>query len=481
MGESEWARRKVLAGLGALALTAAGCSTGTGKAATPTRAPVRRPNIIVVLTDDLGYGELGSYGQLKIATPNLDRLAAEGLRFTDAYTSAPVCAPARACLFTGLHTGHSPVRRNPPSRGGDLPLGPLPTIATLLRDAGYRTGLFGKWGFSLDKPGPDHPNEHGFSEFYGYLTHHAAHDYYPTRLWHNKEAVRYPGNTGEAGADYGPELILQHAEAFLDVRAEDPFLMFLTPNLPHAPAVVPDLGQYAAQDWTDAAKGHAAQVTLLDSGMGRILDRLRARGLHENTIVLFTSDNGPHEEGGVNPDFFQAAGQFRGYKRNLYEGGIRVPFIIWAPRLLAGSAGRTTARPAVHYDLLPTLADLAGAPVPVGLDGISLRPLLTGQGDVPEDRPLFWFRNHFGTTPSQVKEDHGRGDRTAAATRQGRWKAVGFGRTEEYRRPGPGWEWELYDLAADPAELTDLAALHPDVLARLRQSVMDAWTNPGEA
>ncbi|MDX6740796.1 sulfatase-like hydrolase/transferase [Actinocorallia sp. A-T 12471] len=481
MGEAVWERRRVLTGLGALALGAAGCAGATHTPAPPPSVPpVRRPNFVVVLADDLGYGELGGYGQTKIATPHLDRLAAEGLRFTDAYASAPVCAPARASLFTGLHTGHSPVRRNPP-RTGDLALGRLPTIATLLRDLGYRTGLFGKWGFSQNAPGPDHPNEHGFSEFFGYLTHRAAHDYYPERLWHNKDEIHYPGNTGREGVEYGPELVMRHAEAFLDVRSDEPFLMFVTPNLPHAPAVAPDLGHYAVTDWTDPAKAHAAQVTLLDSYVGRLLDRLRASALDRETVVIFSSDNGPHEEGGVDPDFFKAAGPFRGYKRNLYEGGIRVPLIIWSPHLLAGSAGRSTARPAVHYDMLPTLVDLAGGVRPDGLDGVSLRGLLTAHGDVPEDRPLFWFRTHFGTTPSQVAEDRGRGDRTAAATRQGRWKAVGFGPGREYRPPGPDWRFELYDLATDPAETTDLAAYYPEILNRLTASVHAAWTDPAVA
>ncbi|MEO3785767.1 sulfatase-like hydrolase/transferase [Actinocorallia sp. B10E7] len=451
------------------------------QAQTPTRrrAP-RRPNFVVILADDFGYGEIGVQGQKKIKTPRIDRMAREGLRFTDAYAPAPVCAPARASLLTGLHGGHAPVRRNPP-KAGDLPLPKgIPTIATMLKRVGYRTGVFGKWGFGGPMPrNISHPDQLGFDEFYGYLTHFAAKHYYPDRLWDGRQAVPLPGNAGDKGPHYGPDLIMDRALDFAVRGGDDPFLLLLTLPLPHAhTAPPPELGPYAEKDWRRADKVHAAKITRLDTYVGRLLDTLRARGLDEDTIVILTGDNGPHEEDGVNADFFNAGGPYRGVKRNLYEGGIRVPFIAWSPKIMARTRGKKTDHPTVHYDLLATFADFAGIRPVRGTDGLSLRKVLTGQKNPPRHEYLYWNRLHAGATPTHRKEDGGRGRNAAAAVRFGRWKAVGFAPGQAYTQPDSTWTIELYDLAKDPGEKHDLAKKHPDLVRRARRHMRQAWRTP---
>jgi len=482
-------RRRFLMGMGGLAAGAVGVaawpvSRAPGTSASPEErdaaspVPARRPNFIVVLADDLGYGQLGCYGQQKIRTPRIDQLAAEGLRFTHAYAAAPVCAPARASLFTGLHSGHAPVRRNPP-QGQDLPLQGVPTFATLLRESGYRTGLFGKWGFGPDQAGPEHPNAYGFEEFFGYLTHRSAHYYYPRALWHNEELVPVPGNQGESGMLFGPDLVMRRALDFLREPGREPFLLTLTLPLPHAPSAAPRLGEYSGLGWDPEDAAHAAQITLLDTYVGTLVDELRTQGLDENTVVLFTSDNGPHQERGVHPDFFQAAGPFRGLKRNLYEGGIRVPFIAWAPGMFRRTAGTTVEHPTAHYDLLTTLADFAEVPPPAATDGFSLRPVFTGEDEVSVHPYLYWLRLHVGSTPAHRAEEDERGLNVSAAVRFDRWKLIGWGPGTDYSRPGPDWTYELYDLFDDPWESEDVASRHPDVVERGSAHMREAWVPPG--
>ncbi|MEO3781783.1 arylsulfatase [Actinocorallia sp. B10E7] len=485
MAEAATGRRRFLRGLGGLTATAAALAawpSGAGPVSSTAKAVEKRqgrargdrPNFVVIVADDVGIGELGSYGQRKMKTPNLDRMARQGLRFTDGYSAAPVCAPARASLLTGLHAGHSPVRRNPPP-GGDLPLNGLPTVGTILQQRGYRTGLFGKWGFGRDQISPDHPNDNGFDDFYGYLTHHSAHSYYPPHLWKDQQKVELPGNNGDSGGLFGPDLIMDEAVKFLGKAKKDPFLLIVAPNLAHAPSVVPKLGAYASQSWKYPNKVHAAQISRLDRYVGILLDRLKALKLIDNTIVLFTSDNGPHEEKGVNPDFFNGNGRYRGYKRNLYEGGIRVPFIAWSPKLLTRTAGKTTGHPAIQYDIPSTLADFADAPVPDGLDGLSLRRVLEGRGDAPAHRYLYWLRLHVGSTPRHLKEDRGKGKKVAAAVRFGDWKVIGFGPTEDYTQPGQDWTYELYNLKKDPGETRDLAAKNRKLVKRGETYLREAW------
>ncbi|NRQ36741.1 arylsulfatase [Nonomuraea sp. NN258] len=434
-------RRAVLTG------TLAGLTALATPAAATTVLP-RRPNIVVILADDLGWGEIGAQGQREIATPNLDRLAAEGVRFDSAYSGAPLCAPSRCALLTGLHAGHGTVRENP--EGGpqrSLTAADL-TFAELLQLAGYRTACIGKWGFGPELPGQDsHPNARGFDEFFGYIGHVAAHRYYPRHLWHNGERVALGGRA------YAPDLFRRRAVDFIEQAGDDPFLLYFPSILPHSPSVVPggDAGPYDARPWSRPNRRHAAQVSRLDADVAELLRALRAAGVAERTIVLFTSDNGPHSEKGVTPELFDSNGPFRGDKRDLYEGGIRVPMIAWSPVL----APRVEHEPVAFWDVLPTLADLAGVPVPAPLDGRSFRGLLTGAG-VPERDHLVWNR------PRKVQ-----------AIRRGRWKAIRF--APNIAGAGPAGRVELYDLDTDREERHDLAGERPeltaDLLARLDRSI----------
>ncbi|MEE1831946.1 sulfatase-like hydrolase/transferase [Streptomyces sp. SP17KL33] len=486
-------RRRFLAGTAAVGATGAavGCVAHEGRKAgahedadpedsrpsapvvPAARTPSQRPNFVVVLADDLGYGELGSYGQKLIDTPRLDALAAEGLRFTDAYAAAPVCAPSRCSLLTGLHSGHATVRENPWGPGGQGALTERDfTFAEALRALGYRTALIGKWGFGPERPNqPSHPNSRGFEQFYGYLTHRHAHEYYPTYLWDNGEKQEIPENRDGAREVYAPDLIEERALGFVDAHKDQPFLLFLAPTVPHAPSLAPDLGAYADEPWTRPNKAHAAQVTGLDTLVGALVDRLREHGIDRRTVVLVTSDNGPHEEGGTDPDLFDGNGPLRGYKRNLYEGGIRVPLIAWSPqRVPAG----TTDRPTPLIDLLPTLAELAGAPAPSDIDGLSAASLLRADGaEAARHGHLYFYRNHSGVTPRADRVDGGRTRRLAEAVRRGDLKAVRFAPGQDRTAPDDRWQVELYDLARDPGERNDLASARPaqaDALVRLMRS-----------
>ncbi|HEX4815045.1 MAG TPA: arylsulfatase [Nonomuraea sp.] len=401
--------------------------------------------MVVILADDLGWGEIGSQGQRLIKTPHLDRMAAEGVRFTTAYSGAPLCAPSRCSLLTGLHAGHSTVRENPEG-GPQLALTDADlTFAELLQLSGYRTACIGKWGFGPERAGQaSHPNARGFEEFFGYVGHRHAHQYFPKYLWHNGEQVRLDGRT------YAPNLFRRRAVEFIKNRGDDPFLLYFATNLPHSPSVVDgDAGPYEDRPWSEPNRRHAAQVTRLDHDVAALLAALREAGVAERTLVLFTSDNGPHREKGVTPALFDSNGPYRADKRDVYEGGIRVPLIAWSPALRP----RVVRQAVAAWDLLPTLADLAGVPVPANLDGRSFRGLLTGH-DAPRHDHLVWNR------PGK-----------AQAIRRGRWKAVRF--APNIAGAGPGGRVELYDLTNDPGERVDLAAARPDLAADL-MATLDA-------
>ncbi|GIH25883.1 hypothetical protein Aph01nite_41930 [Acrocarpospora phusangensis] len=433
-------RRGFLAGTGGLlaaGLTAtAAADTATAQTAAQARGPL---NFVLIVADDLGWGEIGCYGQRKIVTPNLDRLAAEGVRFTSAYAGSSLCAPSRCTLLTGLHAGHGTVRENPeggPQRSlssTDL------TFADVLRLAGYRTACIGKWGFGPEGPGQaSHPNVRGFDEFYGYLTHVHAHQYWPIYLWHNEGRVALDGRT------YAPDLLRDKAVAFIKESAGRPFLLHFTTILPHSPSEIPgDSGQYAHEPWTRANRRHAAQVTRLDSHVGDIVRALREAGVADSTVLLFTADNGPHHEKGVDPAIFDSNGPFRGVKRQLYEGGIRVPMIAWSPSF----APRVVHEPVALYDILPTLADFAHVPVPAHLDGKSLRGLVTGGGDLHHEF-LLWNR-----------------PRKMQAIRRGHWKLIRF--APNISGAGPDGRIELYDLRGDRGERHNVAAKHPQLVSEL--------------
>ncbi|MGI8335970.1 sulfatase-like hydrolase/transferase [Actinomadura scrupuli] len=434
------------------------------------------PNLVVIILDDLGYGEIGAYGQRLMATPRMDRLAAEGLRFTEAYASSPICAPSRCSLLTGMHTGHATVRENPFNGPQGSLVSTDTTFAELVRARGYRTACIGKWGFGPERAGqPSHPNERGFEEFFGYITHRHAHQYYPQYLWHNGAKVPLPENAGGRRGGYAPDLFRDHAVDFITGHSDEPFLLYLSPNLPHAPSDVPSVRAYAHRDWTTADKGHAEQVTLADTLVGTVIDTLRAQGLDQHTIVMVSSDNGPHEERGVNPDTFNANGPLRGGKRNVYEGGVRIPLIAWAPGRIAPG---TSHRPTSQTDLLPTLAELAGAPAPRDVDGVSIVPLLTGRTGTPPPGPLYWYRNDVTATRRESENDQGRSLQLAEALRQGDWKAVRFAPGRDRNVADDQWQVELYDLRADPGERFDVADRHPDIVRRLVALMRASWVDP---
>lgn len=437
----------------------------------PQEAEERQPNIVLIVADDLGYGDLGSYGQESIRTPNLDRMADDGLRFTDFYSGSTVCAPARSVLMDGRHTGRTYIRGNK----SVWPYGqePIPdsivTMAEVLQAAGYRTGLVGKWGLGgPDSPG--HPNNQGFDHFFGYLGQRHAHNYYPEFLFHNNERVDVPGNRmpepkREDGAGqaiekvtYSHDLFADSALAFIDRNEAGPFFLFVALTIPHANneagdrgMEVPDYGEYADEEWPEPQKGLAAMVTRMDRDVGRIMERLRASGLAENTLVFFTSDNGPHREGGNDPGYFDSNGPLRGIKRDLYEGGIRVPTIAWWPGRIP--SGTETDHVGYFPDLMPTFATVAGAPAPDDIDGLSLYPTLLGRADEQSDHEFLYWEFYEG----------GR----SQAVRVGQWKGV---------RP-KGSTMELYDLESDLAESNDVAADHPDIVTRM-DSLMEAAHQP---
>jgi arylsulfatase A-like enzyme len=409
-------------------------------------AGVRRPNVIFVVADDLGYGDLGAYGQRHIRTPNLDRMAREGARFTDGYAPSPVCAPSRASLMTGLHQGHARVRGNTNRNNERVPLRPEDvTVAEVLKRAGYRTGMVGKWG--LGEPGTTGvPGRKGFEYFYGYLNQTHAHDYYPEYLWQNGERVTLRGGT------YSHDLLTREALAFIR-RAEDgrPFFLYLAYTLPHANneltrktgngMQVPSDAPYSREPWTPQQRNYAAMVTRLDADVGELFRLLKEMDIDRETFVVFTSDNGPQgrDEGGYEQALFDSNGPLRGLKRELYEGGIRVPLLVrWPGRVRAGA---TVTEPVTLCDLFPTAAALAGARAPDEVDGVSLLPLLSG-GRAPRRESLYWEFHEGGF---------------AQAVRMGRWKAV---------RRGTNGAPELYDLRSDVGETRDLAARHPALVRR---------------
>ncbi|MCL4401876.1 MAG: arylsulfatase [Acidobacteria bacterium] len=428
-------------------------SLATLKPAVAAAAPLR-PNIVFILADDLGYGDIGCYGQQQIRTPNIDRLAAEGIRFTDGYAGAAVCAPSRCSLITGLHTGHARTRAN---RSPNLPLRPQDiTVAEVLKQAGYRTGLFGKW--SLGELGSTgYPTRKGFDEWFGFFNQTHAHNYYPELLLEGETALLQRGNMGTQKKDYAPDKFTEHALSFIQRNSgTTPFFLHVCYTIPHTNnemgrdtgngQQVPSDEPYSGKSWPQVEKNFAAMITRMDRDVGRIVEQLKKSGQDENTLIIFTSDNGPHKEGGHNPGFFESAGPLRGIKRDVYEGGIRVPSIArWPARVRAGQVSK---QPWAFWDVLPTAAELAGVPCPAGLDGISIVPTLLG-GRQPQHEYLYW-----------ESRDHG----FDQAVRMGDWKGVRHGRKGAV---------ELYALSSDLSERRDVAAQHPDVAAKIAR-IMDA-------
>lgn len=427
-------------------------------AATAAAQAPRRPNIVYIMADDLGYGDLGCYGQPRIRTPNIDRLAAEGMRFSQAYAGATVCAPSRSCLLTGLHGGHTRVRDNIP-HGVFLQPDDV-TVAEALKTAGYATGAIGKW--SLGNPGSwGTADQQGFDYFYGHLNQDQAHFYYPDYLWENDQVDLLEGNRGEAKQDYTSHLFTEKAKSFLRRNAQQPFFLYLPYTLPHwsdypgdspESQIIPSDEPYLSENWPQVEKNYAAMVTLLDRHVGELMELLQELGLDSNTLVIFTSDNGPSAEKSHRPDFFGSSGGLRGVKRDMYEGGIRVPLIArWPSKIEAGS---TTDHVCAFWDFFPTATELAGLPPRQGLDGISYLPTLLGANKQPEHEYLYWDYGHVRNAFKQ-------------AVRAGDWKAV---------RNGVGSAIELYDLASDREESTDVAADHPEIVQSMERLLASART-----
>jgi len=458
------------AGLGAAALALGGCaSAGQSKA-----APKARPNIVFILADDLGYAEVGCYGQKKIRTPNIDRLAAEGMRFTHHYSGNPVCAPSRCALMTGLHTGHAQIRGNKQvggkegwklgsTIGGQWPLkeGTV-TVAKILKQAGYTTGAFGKWGLGRVGTSGD-PQKQGFDRFYGYICQRQAHTYYPNHLWSDGKIEWIKENEGGKQVVYSHDLIAEQALEFIRANADRPFFCYVPFTIPHVALQVPadSLAEYLGK-WPDppydGKKGYvphehpracyAAMVTRMDKDVGRITRLIDELGLGPRTLIIFTSDNGPTYAGGADSEFFESADGLRGLKGSVYEGGIRVPFIArWPGKIKPGSQ---TPHVSAFWDFLPTVCELIGVDAPAGIDGVSYLPTLLGKASRQKKHDVLYW------------ELRGR-----QAVRLGDYKAV---------RAKAGGKVELYNLATDEAEQHDLAEEQPELLAKMTELLRTSRT-----
>ncbi|MGV3774512.1 MAG: arylsulfatase [Verrucomicrobiales bacterium] len=418
-------------------------------------APIRPPNIIFILADDLGYGDLGSYGQTKIKTPNLDQMAREGMRFTSAYAGSTVCAPSRCALVTGKHMGNARIRGN---RKVPLELSDV-TVAEVLKGKGYQTALIGKWGLG-DAHTTGSPSKQGFDDYFGYLDQVHAHNYYPTNLWRNDEIVPLPENANDQKKTYSHDLFASEALRYIETNRANPFFLYLALTIPHANnelgkvgMEIPDDAPYSQEDWPQQERNKAAMITRMDRDIGKILTLLKELQLDENTLVIFTSDNGPHREGGSDPNFFQSAGPLRGIKRSLYEGGIRVPFIVrWPGKIQAAS---TNDYPVAFWDVLPTFAEIAGANAPEELDGASVLPTLLGAKQT-EHPPLYWEFHEGGFSQ---------------AARIGKWKAV---RNQQARF------LEIYNLENDLGEQNNLAPSHAEIVHKFEKFLASARTESVE-
>lgn len=441
-----------------------------------------KPNIIYIYADDLGYGELGCYGQTKIQTPNIDRLAKEGMRFTQHYSGAPVCAPSRCMLMTGKHAGKSYIRGNyelggfeDDKEGGQMPLAEgTYTIASMLKERGYTTAMIGKWGMGVTNTSGS-PLKQGFDYYYGYLDQKQAHNHYPTHLWENdrwdtlknnyiyvhkalnpKTATDKDFNSFK-GNDYAPGKMTEKALGFIENNQQRSFFLYLPYTLPHLSLQAPDeyvkqyIGKFNEQPYY-GNKGYAstkyplstyaAMITYLDDQVGIIMKKIKELGLDNNTIIMFSSDNGATFTGGMDAEFFNSSGGLRGYKMDVYEGGIRVPFIVrWPGKIKANT---TTDHVSAQYDIMPTLAELTEKPIN-NTDGVSLMPLLTGKDDQQQKHSFLYF---------EYPENGGQ-----LAVRVGNWKAVKRG-----VRKNPQSPWELYNLSKDPSEKNNLAATHPQII-----------------
>jgi len=442
----------------------------------------KRPNIILIMADDLGYGDLGVYGQQKIETRHIDSLAAKGMKFDNFYAGTSVCAPSRSSLMTGQHTGHTYIHGNKEIEPeGQQPLADsVQTFAMLLQQAGYTTGAFGKWGLGMVHT-TGAPDQKGFDEFYGYNCQRQSHRYYPTHLWHNNEKIELHGNGLMAQGQYAPALIQEKTLKFIDENKEKPFFLYVPTVLPHAELSGPDDKYYqlyadrfdekphkgndygpqaTVPGYASVERPHAmyaSMVSRMDAYLGQIVDRLRENKLLDNTIIIFTSDNGSHKEGGADPNFFNSSGGLRGNKRDLYEGGIKTPFIVYWHGKVA--EGKTSNYLGAFWDIMPTMVELAGTKKPHYTDGISFLPTLLGKNKQQKQHQYLYWEFH---------EDGGR-----QALRQGDWKLI----LQKVTRGQP--TAELYNLKQDPKEQDNIAPGNPTKVKELRQLIEKAHVESG--
>lgn len=434
----------------------------------------QKPNVIFIMADDMGYGDLGCYGQQLIETPNIDKLAANGMLFTDFYAGTSVCAPSRAALMTGKHTGHTAIRGNHEIQPeGQLPLPDSAyTMAEMFKKAGYTTGDFGKWGLGFVGSSGD-PVKQGFDQFFGYNCQRQSHNFFPDHLWDNDKRIDYQ-NTATNQQYYAPGIIQQKALDFIDINKAKPFFLYLSYTLPHAALQLPNGDKifeaykvkfneqpkpvkdnwngmgHQPQAYPNAA--YAAMVTKLDNYVGEVVKKVKDLGIEKNTLIIFTSDNGPHREGGNDPDFFNSSSGFRGIKRDLYEGGIRVPMIASWPGVI--KKGKRSSLIGASWDFLPTFSKIAGQPFLAGSDGISILPSLIANGKQKKHDYLYW----------EFHEDGGR-----QAVRMGNWKGVRLNIIKDKNSPV-----QLYNLAIDPKETKDVAISNPTVVEKIKRIMQQA-------
>ena len=463
---------RALGHTGAAALAGGGLSCASAE---------KSPNIIYILADDLGYGELGCYGQRIIRTPHLDRMAAEGMRFTQHYAGSPVCAPSRCVLLTGKHTGHAYIRNNgrPQGRPHDPESGvfagqnPIPdsevTIAEALKSKGYSTAAIGKWGLGFPGSSGD-PNQQGFDLFYGYNCQVHAHGHYPRFLLRNRQREALAGNDRVlSGSQYSQDLFIREAKQFIRQNRSRSFFLFLPFTIPHLSIQVPEesLNEYRGNipeepynhrsylEHPFPRAAYAAMISHMDRGIGEILSLLSELGLEKDTLVLFSSDNGPAYDrlGGTDSDFFQSAGPFRGFKGSVYEGGIRVPLIArWPGHVTRGTISEQAC---AFWDVFPTLCDVTGASAPEGLDGLSLAPTLLGKGRQEPHEYLYWEFPSYGGQQ---------------AAKWGDWKAVRTG----LKQDDADHSLQLYNLREDGSESLNVAADFPQEAGRAREILASA-------
>ncbi|MDO6737024.1 arylsulfatase [Wenyingzhuangia sp. 2_MG-2023] len=453
------------------------CKTKT----TSEKEKLNKPNIIYILADDLGIGDLGTYGQEKISTPNIDAMAKNGIKFTQHYSGSAVCAPSRSSLMTGQHTGHTPIRGNKEDvvLGGQVPLpAESITIAEMLKKVGYVTGMFGKWGLGF---GEGDPNKQGFDEFYGYNDQKLAHRYYPAYLNHNQEIDSLEGNDWTQTEIYAQDKIQEKTLEFIEVNKDKPFFAYVPFVLPHAELISPKdsiLQKYIGKFDEVPYKDHpyssdygpnmveykyctqeipfavfASMVDRMDTYVGQIITKVKELGLEENTIIMFTSDNGAHDAGGANPAYFNSTAGLRGIKRDLYEGGIRAPFIASWPKTI--KPGTVSNHISAFWDVMPTLAELVGVETPKQSDGISFLPTLLNQKEQKQHDYLYWEFNIKG----------GR-----KAVRLGEWKGV------IYKGNNKKSKIELYNLELDEKETNNVASEHPEVVSKIEKIMTSART-----